>query len=250
VKTAIKTTLALALTTIAFSTACSSKSEQQKEATTMGTSIPSAAGATGSASKQEPQRFRSTRQLRDIATRTPSRPVYFAIPTRREGVFVAAVMLTGGNMVLPNYTAEEKEFIRNGIVIPGQIIFVWPGTGKIQEDVYPVRPEHFGLPIPSEQTVGRFTESIVGRYDDLRQPPEASREPLRNRIYDALDVLLPLFADDAAMGPEALKAAQEFRDLFPHACEPGLLPYYKVVGKDFFAWIEEKAPPGKTPLPW
>lgn len=204
--------------------------------------------STGQAASQSG--FLASRDIGRFATTVPSQYVYFGVPSRVDGRVVVVVMVTAGNLALPSYTAEEKDFIRSSVWIPDQVIVVDAKTQVVLQNRSNVAPDYFGLPVPPEKKVGRFYSPIVGRYDDPRRPPEPFRASVRERIYDVLDVLLPFFADDVAFSPEAAKAAAEFRDLFPHVCEPGLLPYYMAVAPDFFAWVDKNASGPKTPLPW
>lgn len=151
----------------------------------------------------------------------------------------------------PTMTPEEVSQWKNLVLVPDAVFFVDPHRGEDVHIDHWTKSDHFGLPEPVPHEVGDSMVRAVGRFDDPRQPPEPWRAPMRERIHDAVDVLLPFFADGAqALPPEAAKAAREFRDMFPELCEPGLLPYYKAVAKDFFAWVETVAPKEKMVFPW
>jgi len=137
------------------------------------------------------------------------------------------------------------------VTAPMNVYYGDPATGELEkrvridwrEEVSGGERSHFGIPIPPD--------GVVGHFSDPRWPPKERVELLRQRIYSALDVLLPFFADEnRPWTEEANTAAREVRDFFPMAAEPGLWPYYNAEGKEFFAWVEKNAPPGRAPLPW
>jgi len=139
------------------------------------------------------------------------------------------------------YVAEE----RNHVNVPSQLLEVDVVTGEYVADtgVSLNNNERFGIANPAN--------GVIGHYNDPKWLPKDRLGTLRHRIYSALDLLLPFFADETrSWTAEANKAAQEVRDFFPLAAEPGLWPYYKAEGKEFFAWVEKNAPPGRVPLPW
>jgi hypothetical protein len=147
--------------------------------------------------------------------------------------------------------AEEGKRERDKVTAPMNVCYGDPATGKLEvrvgidwrEEVAGGGRAHFGIPTPPD--------GVVGHFSDPQWLPKDRVELLRRRIYAALDVLLPFFADENRPWTEAAnKAAQEVRDFFPLAAEPGLWPYYKAEGKEFFAWVERSAPPGKAALPW
>lgn len=142
---------------------------------------------------------------------------------------------------------ERARRNRNEVSAPWQVVPLDPVTGEIAGPKFYMnaarRLERYGLPDPPGW--------IVGHLDDPRWLPPDRVEMLRARIYKALDVLAPFFADEDRAWTEAANvAAQEIRDFFPLAAEPGLWPYYQAEGKEFFTWIEKNAPPAKAPLPW
>ena len=66
---------------------------------------------------------------------------------------------------------------------------------------------------------------------------------LRARYHAAIDRVLPTYAAQSAPGPEVVAAAHQIKDLTPRVLETPLLPFYRAVGADFFAWIDQTAQP-------
>jgi len=146
---------------------------------------------------------------------------------------------------------DEAARIWNEVSTPTVIAYYGATSGTYSVEIGHLGPRtaaYFGVPDPPGANPGN---GIVGHFDDPHWLPRDRAELLRRRILAALDVLLPFFADEARpWTDEANRAAREVRDFFPLAAEPGLWPYYKAEGKEFFAWVEKNAPPAKAPLPW
>lgn len=201
-------------------------------------------------------RFFPIRAMRRPYGGAPSMEARFALPARRDGAAVVVVLHGVKHYwalpkATPERTPEELDLFKNTVIPPDAVFFVDPRTSEaIKIDSW-VKPDYFGLSAPPLRKVGREQLHALGRLDEPRQPPEAWRAPMAERIHDAVDLLLPPFADQQqALSGKAATAAGEFRDLFPELCEPGLLPYYKAMAKDFFAWVEKVAPPERMALPW
>ena len=177
----------------------------------------------------------------------PERFVSLAVPVRRAtGLRFALFFISMGPVANPHTTPEERELELHSVSVPDAVAYfdprthVWDGSpGYLNQG----RPSHFGIPDPPKY--------FVGRWDDPKWPSKDRRDLLRARIFAAMDVLLPLFDDPSRPWTEqANQAAREVRDFFPVAAEPGLWPYYKAEGREFFTWVEKNAPPAKVPLPW
>lgn len=64
----------------------------------------------------------------------------------------------------------------------------------------------------------------------------------RERLLDAYDRVLPMFASRASGdAPAVREAAGEFRRLFGDTSEAALRPCYAAVGAEFFAWLDRTA---------
>ena len=178
------------------------------------------------------------------------------VPVRRGGRVHLAVLLRPAYIVQPS-TPEERRKV-NEVRAPGGIAYVDPIDGeRTYFHPFTQAPSHSPLDIGSPADVEKYfgipapAGGVIGMYDDAHALPKDRVETLRERILSALDVLLPFFTDDTRPWTEqATKAAQEVRDFFPLAAEPGLWPYYRAEGKDFFSWVEKNAPAAKAPLPW
>jgi hypothetical protein len=84
---------------------------------------------------------------------------------------------------------------------------------------------------------------IIGKYG---MPPGVTPEeflPKRAELYADLDALLPAFAaSQQTLDGSTLEAAKEFKELFNLLAEPPLMPFYHVVGREFFQWLDQVAP--------
>lgn len=180
----------------------------------------------------------------------PVRPGELPVPVNcKTGLCLAAFELSAPPW-LPSHPRAENERAANEVSIPMRVVYVDARSGEMVDatgpgyDLFNVSaPKHFGIPNPPDR--------IVGHFDDPTWLPKERRQLLRDRILAALDVLLPLFTEQTRpWTEEANKAAQQVRDYCPLVAEPGLWPYYKAEGREFFAWVEKNAPPGNAPLPW
>lgn len=192
----------------------------------------------------------------------PYRPGYLPIPVRRGGAVQLAYFEIYHPWAVARETAEAAERKIDLVTPPLLICYGDPVSGRLIERVTvdwneerPGNPKaHFGLPRPTGPGahIGDTAPiPVIGHFSDPKWLPKDRVELLRKRIHEDLDVLLPYFADTSRpWTEEASKAAREVRDFFPIASEPGLWPYYRAEGKDFFPWLEKNAPPGKSPLPW
>ncbi len=217
-------------------------SNQDARTTTMGASMTTA-------SSQEPHMispFLPTASLRLAGgDGGPVQPGTLPVPVKSRAGLRMAVLFVRAWTPDPSVSPAKAKEIVASVSIPRLVRHLDPVTGQLDEQSIYLQSgaERFGIPDPPD--------FIVGRFDDTRWPPPERREALRARIFTALDVLLPLFADQTLPWTEAAnKAAQEVRDFFPLAAEPGLWPYYKAEGREFFAWVEKNAPPTKARLPW
>lgn len=176
-----------------------------------------------------------------------------AVPVKRPAGLRIAVFQIYHPLGYAGEPVDEAVRERDKVTSPLTVLYGDPVTGKkkpeecLELDWDPAAPRgaraHFGLPTPADRVIGHFS--------DPSWPPEDRRKLLNDRIFAGLDILLPFFADEnRPWTEEANKAAREVRDFFPLAAEPGLWPYYKAEGREFFAWLEKNAPPEKAPLPW
>lgn len=109
-----------------------------------------------------------------------------------------------------------------------------PATGRLLR-MRAVTPADFGRSDPADEFLGCYDMLPGGR------TPEQYHELHRN-LLAAYDVMLPVFAaKPRRVSPQERQAARAFRTLFPQVTEQPLQPYYQVLGRDFFAWLEETA---------
>lgn len=69
----------------------------------------------------------------------------------------------------------------------------------------------------------------------------AEFEDKRTEYYAALERVRWPYADQSPPTPELVAAARSVRDLAPVVLETPLVPFYRAVGADFFAWIDRTA---------
>jgi hypothetical protein len=192
------------------------------------------------------QAFRPSRELSYGQHYGAQRHVSLPVPVRRPTGVHLALLLIGDVVAHRDVTAAQAADMSKEVTVPFSIHYLDPQTGTVASGGMPLNddgPAYFGIPAPPT--------GVVGRLDDPKWLAADRIDLLRQRIYAALDVLLPFFADEnRPWTEEANRAARDVRDFFPLAAEPGLWPYYKAEGKDFFAWVEKNAPPAKAPLPW
>lgn len=238
----------LALAGMPFAASCSGGDAGP---TPMETTMPISLG-TSSLSPALPGPFLPTASLHvERLGWEPFRTALLPVPVKRPSGLRWAVLQYGAVVSNPNLTAVDYERAWNEIENPCSILYYDAVTAQFIEQ-NPNFNEHleayFGVPRPPGAT-GCFY--VVGHHDDPRAPPKDRWEQLRQRVFMAFDVLLPLFTDpNRPWTDDANKAAREVRDFFPLAAEPGLWPYYEAEGREFFAWVERNAPPGKAALPW
>jgi hypothetical protein len=124
-------------------------------------------------------------------------------------------MKIGLRLMPPSYVAELD-------AVTGKPIRMWH-----------VSPSDFGRADPEHQFLGRYDMLPDGR------TPEQYHE-LRAKLLVVYDVLIPVFGDRPTQVPSEIReAAADFLVLFPQVIEQPLQPYYQVLGREFFAWLEQ-----------
>lgn len=72
--------------------------------------------------------------------------------------------------------------------------------------------------------------------------PRSDHPQLSAQLFSAYDVLVPAFAQSRAVADPALQAAAKtYKKVFPRFSGKLLEPYYKEIGKDWFAWVDRMA---------
>lgn len=113
---------------------------------------------------------------------------------------------------------------------PRYRLFLNPFTGVLEE-LKAVTGRDFGLGDPGEAPIGSFGLPQGMTADDYMGKLE--------RLFTLYDQLLPLFGGTPPPKSHYLKKiGDEFHQLFNELSEPPLLPYYQVLGKDFFTWLD------------
>ena len=112
---------------------------------------------------------------------------------------------------------------------PEYIASFHAGTGMFTE-LRAVHAGELGLPVGTGQSLGTYLTAAH------RLAPEFLTK--QGRLYQDYDLLMDPFATSrSGLAPAERAAAMEFKSLFPQVVESPLVPYYQVLGKDFFAWI-------------
>jgi hypothetical protein len=95
-----------------------------------------------------------------------------------------------------------------------------------------VTPADFGLRHAPGQVIGGWgVEAIEGTPEQIGE--------MWQRLLSLYEVILPAFVrSNGAVTNEVRQAAREFRTLFMRIAEQPLIPYYRALGKAFFAWLD------------
>ncbi|MES9946307.1 MAG: hypothetical protein ABW080_15230 [Candidatus Thiodiazotropha sp.] len=113
---------------------------------------------------------------------------------------------------------------------PRYVVSVEASSGKL-EDVQIVTPESFGLNDPPDQPIG----SYLSRAERLSDSAFLTSEIKLLQLYD---YLLPLYASNISSSDLKVKnSIIEFSEYFKKVIEQPLLPYYRVMAKEFLLWL-------------
>ena len=117
------------------------------------------------------------------------------------------------------------------LLAPEYLLTVHAASGEF-DPLRKVIPSDFGQSDPEGEFIGKYILPPGMTYEEsLAQ---------QQKLYHEYDVLLPAFASGATeVLPEVRTAAIEFKKLFGRLAEHPLMPYYQVVGKDFFSWLDK-----------
>lgn len=124
------------------------------------------------------------------------------------------------------------------LLAPGRRVELDAATGEVLASAA-VSPADLGVGDEPGKTLGRF-----GLPKDV-SPEEYLKA--KEALLDAYDRLLgPWYSGEAPRdaGRPTRAAAAEFRRAFAVVGEPPLAPYYRAVGKRFFAWLDDLAASG------
>jgi hypothetical protein len=123
----------------------------------------------------------------------------------------------------------------------GQGLFLYPPGYRA---LILARDGHF-------QELRSMTPADVGLSDDPTKPlgtyglpPGVTRDAfieLKERLLTAYDELMPAFFDGGAPAETTVRTAKDFRAVFDQITERILDPYYRAVGRRFFAWLDATA---------
>jgi hypothetical protein len=113
---------------------------------------------------------------------------------------------------------------------PQYAVSIAATNGKL-ENVQFVTPESFGLNDSPDQPIGRYLSLAERLTDSVFLTNEI-------KFLQSYDQLLPFFASNIpSSNPKAGNAIKEFREYFMQVMEQPLLPYYRVIAKDFLQWL-------------
>jgi hypothetical protein len=142
----------------------------------------------------------------------------------------------GGLQLVFFYCHAEIVEPRDGLKLwpPAYVAYLDAVTGKFEE-LKSVTPEDFGQKHPPDK--------VMGKYLTVPQRLDAAFLDKEVKWFQAYDVILPCFAARQFGLPEQVQAAKEFARLMPEILETPLMPYYKVVADEFFAWVQRVGAP-------
>jgi hypothetical protein len=113
---------------------------------------------------------------------------------------------------------------------PQYVVSVEASSGKL-EDVQVVTPESFGLKDPQDQPIG----SYLSRAERLSDSAFLTSEMKLLQLYD---YLLPFYVSNIPPSdPKVKNNIAEFGEHFKKVIEQPLLPYYRVMAKEFLLWL-------------
>ena len=114
------------------------------------------------------------------------------------------------------------------IKTPSFVAYARGDTGDFL-DLAAITPRALGIAQDPDHWLGDFVEPV-----DLGDK--------RARYLDLYDATASAFAAGrGAETPAAKRAATDLRALFAELAEPPLAPYYRALGKRFFAWLDRTA---------
>jgi hypothetical protein len=138
--------------------------------------------------------------------------------------------------------------------LPGVIFLYAPSQLVRGKGLFLYPPGHRALILARDghfQELRPTTPAELGLSDDPKQPlgtyglppnvtPEAFTEQ-KERLLTAYDHLMPAFFDGGAPAETTARTAKDFRAVFDQIGERILDPYYRAVGRRFFAWLDAAA---------
>jgi hypothetical protein len=128
-----------------------------------------------------------------------------------------------------------------GRAVPGEGQYLAPPDYQATVDAVTGRFEGFGYLDFVRLGLAKPRIDAAGSIGVVAMPPGQTAEEFRaleQRLLDRYDALLPHYvADHRRVSAETLARAREFVELFEQVAEKPLQPYYRAVGKDFFAWL-------------
>lgn len=116
---------------------------------------------------------------------------------------------------------------------PAYLIYLAPEDGQLLQ-MKAVEPSDFGQPHQPGEIIGGWG------VDELPNTPDEITQMWRDLIA-ALDVLIPVYLENRRLNDEVRQAAKRYLYLFDIVGEKALRPYYRALGKDFFAWLKQIA---------
>jgi hypothetical protein len=169
------------------------------------------------------------RELVDRARRYPAH----ALPLETRQSYPIPVLRPEGLWVEFLFCTQRARPGSLQLLAPDYLADINAATGEF-EPLKKVTPRNFGQSDPEGEFIGEHRLSPGTTYEESLAQEQ--------RLYHDYDVLLPAFAAGLLrVTPEVKTAAADFKELFARLAERPLLPYYKVVGKDFFAWLDRIA---------
>ena len=154
-----------------------------------------------------------------------------ALPLETRQSYPIPVLLPDGLRVEFVFCTQRARPGSIQLFAPEQLLIIRATSGAF-EPLKNVTPRDFGRSDPEGDFIGEH-----------KLPPGMSYEESlvqQKKLFDEYDIVLPAFAKNSTqVSPQTKAAAADFKKLFEKLAERPLIPYYHIIGKDFFAWLDK-----------
>lgn len=127
-------------------------------------------------------------------------------------------------------------------LVPRDGLYLMAPSYRATLDATSGKFEELRAVVPGELGTGPETGPSIGKYGMPEGMTSEQFLELQAKLYAEYDALLPLFFADAGSGRDFPKLAQQFRSRFFTLSEAPLHPFYRALGRAFFAWLSPGEP--------